>query len=81
MAEELNQMAMQLRYFEEQAQTLEQNISLLQATIGNMEATLMTLGNLKDAKPNQEIMIKVGKHIGKQFIVIYQRGWIYKEWL
>ena len=60
MAEQLNQMAMQLRYFEEQAQTLEQNIQLLQATIGNMEATLMTLSNLKEAKPNQEIMIKVG---------------------
>ncbi len=60
MAEELNQMAMQLRYFEEQVQTLEQNIQFLQGTIGNMEATLMTLANLKEAKPDQEIMIKVG---------------------
>ena len=60
MAEELNQMAMQLRYFEEQAQALEQQIQQFQMIVGNMEATLMTLGNLKEAKPNQEIMIKVG---------------------
>jgi len=60
MAEELNQMAMRLRYMEENAEALQQNIQLLQATIDNFEASLMTLTNLKEAKTDQEVLIKIG---------------------
>jgi len=62
MVEELNQMAMRLRYLEEQAQGLEANIQIIQSTIDSFQATLMTLGNLKEAKPNQDMMVKIGNN-------------------
>ena len=50
MAQELNQMAMRIRYLEEQAQQLQANVQLIQQTIDALQGTLMTIGNLKDAK-------------------------------
>ncbi|NHI92880.1 MAG: prefoldin subunit alpha [Candidatus Lokiarchaeota archaeon] len=63
MAEELNQMALRLRYMEENAEALQQNIQLLQATIDNFEASLMTLTNIKEAKTDQEVLIKIGSAV------------------
>ncbi|MHA1785390.1 MAG: prefoldin subunit alpha [Candidatus Helarchaeota archaeon] len=60
MVEELNQMAMRIKILEEQAETIQTNLQLIQGTINNFETSLMTLGNLKDAKPDQEVLINIG---------------------
>lgn len=58
--ENLNRMAVQIRFYEEQLQQMQQQMQLLQGTLMNLEGVNFTIENLENVETEQEILLPVG---------------------
>ncbi len=58
--EEVRKLNMQLHYFEQTAETLQQRLSMLNAGISDLSYANMTLENLEKEKQNAEMLVPIG---------------------
>ena len=58
--DELNKMAIQIKYLEEQIERLTQQVQLIATSIINLENTNITVENIKTMEVGQEILIPTG---------------------
>ncbi|MHA1144316.1 MAG: prefoldin subunit alpha [Candidatus Helarchaeota archaeon] len=57
----LNQIAMQIQFYEGQLQNLQSQLQLLQSTILSLENVSFTIENLDGVEPGQEVLLPIGK--------------------
>jgi prefoldin alpha subunit len=58
--EEARKLSMQLRYFEQTAETLQQRLSMLTAALNDLSYANMTLEGLEKEKENAEMLVPIG---------------------
>ena len=58
--EELRKLSVELRYFEQTAETLQQRISMMNAAITDLTYANMTLDGIEKEKENAEILVPIG---------------------
>jgi prefoldin alpha subunit len=58
--QELQKLSMELRYFEQTAETLQQRLGMLNAAISDLTYASMTLENMEKEKENAELMVPIG---------------------
>ncbi len=58
--EEVRKLSMQLRYFEQTAETLQQRLSMLNAALTDLTYANMTLENVEKEKENAEMLVPIG---------------------
>ncbi|MHA1381383.1 MAG: prefoldin subunit alpha [Candidatus Helarchaeota archaeon] len=58
--DELNKMAVQIKFLEEQIERLQSQLQLIETSIINLENTNITIENLKNIKEGEDILIPVG---------------------
>ena len=59
--EALNRIAVQIRFYEEQLQSLQNQLQLLQSTIQNLDSISFTIENLEGVEAGQEVLLPIGK--------------------
>jgi prefoldin alpha subunit len=55
-----NVLAYQFQYLREQKDMYEQNLEIINASLGNLQNTKKTIENLKDVESGEEILIPIG---------------------
>jgi prefoldin alpha subunit len=58
--EEARKLSMQLRYFEQTAETLQQRLSMLNAALSDLTYASMTLESVQNEKENVEMLVPIG---------------------
>ena len=58
--EEVRKLSMQLRYFEQTAESLQQRLSMLNAAMTDLSYAKMTLESLEQEKENAEMLVPIG---------------------
>ena len=58
--QEVQKLSMELRYFEQTAETLQQRLGMLNAAINDLTYASMTLENMDKEKENTELMVPIG---------------------
>ena len=58
--EELNRLSVEMRYYEQTAETLQQRIGMINAAISDLTYASMTLGNMEKEKDNAELLVPIG---------------------
>ncbi len=58
--EELRKLSVELRYFEQTAETLQQRINMMNAAMTDMTYANMTLDGIEKEKENAEILVPIG---------------------
>lgn len=58
--QELQKLSMQLRYFEQTAESLQQRLGMLNAAVSDLSYASMTLENMEKEKENAELMVPIG---------------------
>ena len=58
--EEVRKLSMQLRYFEQTAESLQQRLSMLNAALTDLSYASMTLDNVEKEKENAEMLVPIG---------------------
>jgi prefoldin alpha subunit len=58
--EEVRKLSMQLRYFEQTADSLQQRLGMLNAAISDLSYASMTLENIEKEKENAEMLVPIG---------------------
>lgn len=58
--DELNKMAVQIKFLEEQIEKLQSQLQLIETSVVNLENTNMTIENLKTIDEGEDILIPVG---------------------
>ena len=58
--QELQKLSMQLRYFEQTAENLQQRLGMLNAAVSDLSYASMTLENMEKEKENAELMVPIG---------------------
>ena len=58
--DELNKMALQIKFLEEQIERLQQQLQVIDSSIFNLENVNITIENIKTVKEGEEILIPVG---------------------
>lgn len=58
--EELRRLSMEMRYLEQTAETLQQRISMVNATITDLAYANMTLDGIEKEKENAELLVPIG---------------------
>jgi prefoldin alpha subunit len=58
--EEARKLSMQLRYFEQTAETLQQRLSMLNAALSDLTYANMTLEGIEKEKENAEMLVPIG---------------------
>ncbi len=58
--QELQKLSMELRYFEQTAENLQQRLGMLNAAVSDLSYANMTLENMEKEKENAELMVPIG---------------------
>jgi prefoldin alpha subunit len=58
--QELQKLSMELRYFEQTAENLQQRLGMLNAAVSDLSYASMTLENMEKEKENAELMVPIG---------------------
>jgi len=58
--EEVRKLSIELRYFEQTAETLQQRVSMLNAAITDLSYATETLDNIEKEKENAEMLVPIG---------------------
>jgi prefoldin alpha subunit len=58
--EEVRKLGMQLRYFEQTADNMQQRLSMLNAALSDLTYASMTLENIEQEKENAEMLVPIG---------------------
>ena len=58
--QELQKLSMELRYFEQTAENLQQRLGMLNAAVSDLSHASMTLENMEKEKENAELMVPIG---------------------
>ncbi len=58
--EEVRKLSMELRYFEQTAEALQQRVSMLNAAINDLSYASETLANVEKEKENAEMLVPIG---------------------
>ncbi len=65
--EEARRLSMQLRYFEQTAENLQQRLSMLNAALTDLTYANMTLDSIRQEKENAEMLVPIG---GSSYIAV-----------
>jgi prefoldin alpha subunit len=65
--DEARKLSMQLRYFEQTAESLQQRLSMLNAALTDLTYANMTLENIEKEKENAEMLVPIG---GSSYIAV-----------
>ena len=58
--EELNRLSVEMRYYEQTAEALQQRISMINAAITDLTYASMTLESIENEKDNAELLVPIG---------------------
>ncbi len=58
--EELNRLSVEMRYYEQTAETLQQRIGMINAAVRDLTYASMTLENMEKEKDNAELLVPIG---------------------
>ena len=58
--EELNRLSVEMRYYEQTAEALQQRISMINAAITDLTYASMTLESMENEKDNAELLVPIG---------------------
>jgi prefoldin alpha subunit len=58
--EELNRLSMEMRYYEQTAETLQQRIGMINAAVRDLTYANMTLENMEKEADNAELLVPIG---------------------
>jgi prefoldin alpha subunit len=58
--QELNRLSVEMRYYEQTAETLQQRIGMINAAIRDLTYANMTLENMEKEKDNAELLVPIG---------------------